>query len=542
MKESEIDETQDFIQPTRTSNEEARAITTSVLDTDCNRWTPSGRWCSDIYRFAGFGWILCLASIGPGPLQAVTNAGSSHSYYSTWILIWTFIIFINVQYLSVRLAYYAQTTIAEAQAANNTRFMRQLNWLIAELSVLVADIPSVIAITIGVKLFFGWSYVTGVLLSLLPNLLFICNIDDRLHLQVVVLVVFLLLMTLYVLWSQTSYKWIDRKEVIMDWLTGFYNSEQNSLYLVVTIMGSVIAPHTVHLQMANCMNIPVKRTPQAVKEAVKYASYEVFVPIVIAFLVNMMMLSISSETVNRTKSDDQSGGLANLCSFFVGSFRRVGCYFWGLCLLFAGLSSMLSSVLAGQYIMDGFLNKHIPILKRAIITRIVTIAFCLGPAASTMEGEELSMMVNKANAALFFLFSFTLTPLVKYNCSSDFMGLFACKDFDAYCLYFFAFFFWFINALALSFPGAGVFGFAWTMEGAFFPTSAKFWLIILQLLLQAFFLWWQVQCIFGPVICPMKPLVEERIFIEAEFALHCKEFRRPNEHLVHPTLNSLSLD
>jgi len=158
--------------------------------------------------------------------------------------------------------------------------------------------------------------------------------------------------------------------------------------------------------------------------------------------------------------------------------------------------------------------------KRAMITRFITICFCLIPAATSTDGERLNSVVNNANAANFFLLQFALTPLVKYNCSRAYMGSFVCKNFDVCSLYAFAFLVWFVNALALSYPGAGMLGFAWGMEGRMLPTSAKFWLITVQLVLQSFSLWWQLHCVLSPIHCPMRSLFSEREFKNGEFALH----------------------
>jgi len=138
---------------------------------------------------------------------------------------------------------------------------------------------------------------------------------------------------------------MNYKEALKECFTGFYNSDENSLLSVVMIFGSTMRADHVYMNMARCMNKPIQRNHRTVNKAVTYANYGLLMPVLFAFLLNMIMLSIASETAY---GDDQDVGLANLCSFFVGKFSKIGCKVWGFVLLVIGQSSFLSSMPTGK--------------------------------------------------------------------------------------------------------------------------------------------------------------------------------------------------
>ena len=82
---------------------------------------------------------------------------------------------IYVQVLCCRLAIHAQVTLAEVQAADNPRYLRYLNWFIAEFSAVITDLPEVIGIGIACNVFFGWPYWIGTLLSFLTTMVSTCG-------------------------------------------------------------------------------------------------------------------------------------------------------------------------------------------------------------------------------------------------------------------------------------------------------------------------------------------------------------------------------
>ena len=107
-----------------------------------NRWSPSGSSWRDLRYFAGPGWFVCVAYVDPGNYQADMSAGAASGYRLLWTMWWSSALSVYMQVLCVRLAVYGQTTLAEAQARHcASRAARWMAWAVAELSVVITDLP-----------------------------------------------------------------------------------------------------------------------------------------------------------------------------------------------------------------------------------------------------------------------------------------------------------------------------------------------------------------------------------------------------------------
>lgn len=481
-------------------------------------WSPSGSRFRDFLHFCGPGWIVCIAYVDPGNYQADINAGATNRYSALWAVWWTSLLSIYVQILCVRLSYYAQVTLAEVQAANaRSKSMLYVNWFIAEFSTLITDIPEVIGIGIALNVFFGWPYYVGVLLSLITTMLFLATVDYGIRVMEMIIVGFVGMMSL-ALWIEMDFVGFETKEMIEGWSVGFLDTSHGSqLFSVITIIGSVVMPHNLYLHTASCMSRRVQRTDSVVNQAVKWCSFEPVFPITFSFFVNMAIVAIAAESVYGEDDADRVG-LTDFCNYFVG-IAKCGCVLWGVALLASGQSSAVTTTFTGQYVMDGFLNLRMDLWQRAILTRLVAITPCVILAAVFPSGQMLNLLVNFVNAALGFLLPFAFSPLVKFNCSKAYMGEYAAGPIEKRVLYLFAFSVWFINAYALSIPGGGFLGYSWELEMG----REKVLLVTLQIVIQGFTIWWQYDCFTSPIKRPMRPLEQERPFIEGEFAMDTKE-------------------
>ena len=155
--------------------------------------------------------------------------------------------------------------------------------------------------------------------------------------------------------------------------------------------------------------------------------------------------------------------------------------------------------------MDGFLKIRLPTEIRAIVTRLIAITPCV--IVSVLFPAYLNTMVNIVNAALSFLLPFALLPLIKYNCSDGIMGPDnSSKGIEKMVLYGFGILVWFINAITLSVPGGGFFG---DFVGQMDWSGRKLAWIILQVVIQVVYAWWNYTILFTPVAVHMPLAIDE---------------------------------
>jgi Mn2+/Fe2+ NRAMP family transporter len=251
-------------------------------------------------------------------------------------------------------------------------------------------------------------------------------------------------------------------------------------------------PHNLYLHTAALQSRNVEPKDESVRLAVQWSSLETVLPIIVSFFMNMAVIAIAAERVYGQVPDGEEVGLTNFCDFFKSI--KGGCVLWGIALLAAGQSSAITTTYTGQYVMDGFLNLRLPVATRAIVTRLVAITPCV--IISAAFPDKLNQMVNVVNSMLAFLLPFAFTPLVKYNCSEEFMGRFASPKWEKYLLYSLCFVVWLINAVAFSAEGGGLFGdTVHSMETSAF----KVFLIVVEVALQIFYAWWNWNCLTMPI-------------------------------------------
>lgn len=415
--------------------------------------------------------------------------------------------------MCVRLAYYGQVTLAEVQARDyaHVKWVRYMNWFIAELSAVITDLPEVIGIGIAGKIFFGWPYYVGVLLSLLTTMVFLGMLRFGLRQLEWLIFGFVGIMSA-ALFVEMSFVGIHWGKLFKGWTVDVVYTQQSDLFAVTGIIGAVVMPHNLYLHTAACQSRRVQRTVDTVQRAVHYCTWEPVFPLFFSFFINAAVVSIAAERVQGSPHADQVG-LTDFCDYF--RTLKGGCFLWGLALLAAGQSSAITTTFSGQYVMDGFLQFRMPVWSRAVMTRLVAITPCVIVSVLFPSGPALNEIVNIVNSSLSVLLPFALTPLVKYNCSTAYMGRFAASLMERFFMYSLALGVYLVNAVSLTAPGAGFFGFVFDMDE---HDPRRFFWFTVMVCVQLFYGVWNIHCLMAPVRQPMTPLEEERPYVDGEFA------------------------
>ena len=315
----------------------------------------------------------------------------------------------------------------------------------------------------------------------------------------------------------------DVGALLKGWGYGFVDVNSSDIFSIAGILGSVVMPHNLYLHTAavQTKSEQINQSPDFIHSAVKYCSIEPILPILISFFVNMAVISIAAESVHGQADDAAQVGITDFCLYFQS--LKGGCLLWAIALLAAGQSGAITTTYTGQYVMDGFLNLQIPIAVRSIVTRLMAIV--PGVIVSVLYPDRLNSLINIVNALLGLLLPFAFTPLVKFNCSKNIMGDNASTGLEKYTLYAFAIAVWAINATTIvsnigikvrcchdqsinhiltdtilfsfsqSATGGGFFGdIVHDME---IMSLKKVILIIIQVLLQLFYAYWNFITLFS---------------------------------------------
>jgi NRAMP (natural resistance-associated macrophage protein)-like metal ion transporter len=201
-------------------------------------WRPTGNFWKDAWFFVGPGWLVCIAYIDPGNYQADIKAGATTRYYLLFAVWWSSLLSIYVQILCVRLAYYAQLTLAETQARDaKSDWHRYASWFIAEFSTMITDLPEVIGIGIACHHFFGWDYYVGVLLSLVTTMVFLGTL--KYGIQALEWSVFFFVGIMSVaLFMEMNFVGAETEALVKGWAFGFMEVSSEDIFSIAGILGA----------------------------------------------------------------------------------------------------------------------------------------------------------------------------------------------------------------------------------------------------------------------------------------------------------------
>ncbi|GLS87965.1 divalent metal cation transporter MntH [Cypionkella aquatica] len=384
---------------------------------------PKGAW----RRFAAFlgpGYMVAVGYMDPGNWATSLAGGSKFGYTLLVVALISNLMAIVLQSLCARLAIASGRDLAQACRDAYPRYISIPLWLAAEIAIIATDIAEVIGTAIGLNLLFGIPLELGVLITALD--------------------VFL------ILWLQTKgFRWLEAFIIVLlgvialcfgiqialadpvwaDVIKGFAPTTEilrnpEMLYLALGILGATVMPHNLYLHSAIVQTrdygdrIPEKR------EALKFATIDSTVALCFALLINASILILAAASFNTSGRTEvaELGDAHQLLGPLLGS--GIAPTLFAIALLACGLNSTVTATLAGQAVMEGFLQIRLAPWLRRLITRAIAIVPAAGVTlyyGSAGTGRLLIL----TQVVLSLQLSFAVVPLVMFTADRAKMGALA---------------------------------------------------------------------------------------------------------------------
>ncbi len=380
---------------------------------------PSGKW----RRFAAFlgpGYMVAVGYMDPGNWATSLAGGSKFGYALLSVALISNLMAIVLQSLCARLAIGSGRDLAQACRDAFPRVVSVPLWLAAELAIIATDIAEVIGTAIGLNLLFGIPLELGVLITALD--------------------VFL------ILWLQNrGFRWLEAFIVTLlgviavcfglqialadpNWggvIRGFAPTTEilrnpDMLYLALGILGATVMPHNLYLHSAIVQTRAYGATTIEKREALRFATIDSTVALSFALLINasILILAASFNAAGQTEVVDL-GQAHELLGPLLGAGIAPGLF--AVALLACGLNSTVTATLAGQAVMEGFLQIRLPPALRRLITRGLAII----PAAAVTiyyGAAGTGKLLILTQVVLSLQLSFAVVPLVLFTASPGKMG------------------------------------------------------------------------------------------------------------------------
>ncbi|MEO8238750.1 MAG: Nramp family divalent metal transporter, partial [Flavobacterium sp.] len=346
----------------------------------------------------------------PGNWATDIAGGSQFGYSLLWVLLMSNIMALLLQSLSARLGIVTQRDLAQASRETYSKVINYILYFLAEIAIAACDLAEVLGMAIGINLLFDIPLIEGVLITVLDTflLLFLINKGIRkMEAFIIVLVV--------IIGFSFIFEMIFAEPELDKVIYGLVPSIPSSaaLYIAIGIIGATVMPHNLYLHSSLVQTRKFDRTPAGIKQALKYNFIDSTIALNLAFFVNAAILILAAATFYKNgmfevaEIQDAHKFLEPLLG------TKWAPVLFAVALIAAGQSSTVTGTLAGQIVMEGYLNLRIQPWVRRIITRLIAIV----PAVVVIliYGESVTgKLLILSQVILSLQLGFAIIPLIHF--------------------------------------------------------------------------------------------------------------------------------
>jgi manganese transport protein len=371
--------------------------------------------------FVGPGYLVSVGYMDPGNWATSIAGGAQFGYALLFVALLSNIMAIILQSLCARLAIGSGRDLAQACRDAFPKSVSFVLWIFAEIAIIATDIAEVVGTAIGLNLLFGLPLEIGVIITALDVFLILWL--QRLGFRWVEAFIISLLGVIFVsFFFQIAMADPDWGGVIRGFApTVDIVRNPQMLYLALGIIGATVMPHNLYLHSGIVQTRDFGESLPEKREALKFATWDSTVALMFALLVNGSILILAAATFHKTGRTEVSelGDAHAMLAPLLGSLLAPKLF--AISLLACGLNSTVTATLAGQIVMEGFLNIRLPAWARRLATRMVAI----GPAAIVTiyyGSSGTGVLLIFSQVILAFQLPFAIVPLVMFTRDKAKMG------------------------------------------------------------------------------------------------------------------------
>jgi manganese transport protein len=364
--------------------------------------------------FAGPGFLVAVGYMDPGNWATSIAGGAQFGYALLAVALMSNIMAIILQSLCARLAVGTGRDLAQACRDAYPRPVAFVLWLFAEVAIIATDIAEVVGTAIGLNLLFGIPLELGVIITALDVFLILWL--QRLGFRWIEAFIVTLLGVIFVCFLlQIAMADPDWGAVIRGFApTVEIVNNPAMLYLALGIIGATVMPHNLYLHSAIVQTRAYGDSLAEKREALRFATWDSTAALMFALLINASILILAAATFHKGGHTGvaEIGEAHSMLAPLVGSLLAPKLF--AIALLCCGLNSTVTATMAGQIVMEGFLDIRIPAWTRRLMTRIVAIV----PAAGVtlyFGAEGTGMLLILSQVVLAFQLPFAIVPLVMFT-------------------------------------------------------------------------------------------------------------------------------
>jgi manganese transport protein len=376
-----------------------------------------------LLAFAGPGYLVAVGYMDPGNWATDLAGGSRFGYTLLSVVLLSNLIAVLLQGLASKLGIVTGRDLAQACRDHYPRPVAIVLWVFCEIAIAACDLAEVIGSAIALKLLFNLPLPIGVLLTGLDVLLLLA-LQNR-GVRLLEALVITLIATIGVCFL---FEIVLSQPGVAAVVRGFIPSKEivtngEMLYIAIGILGATVMPHNLYLHSSIVQTRRYEETADGKREAVRYAFIDSTIALSFAFFINAAILIVAAATFHTSGHAEvaEIGDAYKLLTPLLGAGASGA---FALALLASGQNSTLTGTLAGQIVMEGFLNIRIRPWLRRLITRLIAIVPAVFVAIFYGESGTAKLLIL-SQVILSLQLSFAVIPLVLFTSDREKMGLFA---------------------------------------------------------------------------------------------------------------------
>ncbi|WP_395058812.1 Nramp family divalent metal transporter [Flavobacterium sp.] len=374
-----------------------------------------------ILAFFGPAYLVSVGYMDPGNWATDLAGGSQFGYALLWVLLMSNIMALLLQSLSARLGIVTQRDLAQASRETYPKFINYILYFLAEIAIAACDLAEVLGMAIGINLLFGIPLLQGVIITVLDTFLLLFLINKGIKKMEAFIIALVMIIGISFIFEM-----IFAQPEVGSILKGLIPSmpNENALYIAIGIIGATVMPHNLYLHSSLVQTRKFDRSSVGIKQALKYNFIDSTIALNLAFFVNAAILILAAATFYKNGMFEvaEIQDAHQLLAPMLGTDWAP--ILFAVALIAAGQSSTITGTLAGQIIMEGYLNLRIQPWVRRIITRLIAIV----PAVIVISvfGESVTgKMLILSQVILSLQLGFAIIPLIHFVSDKERMKGFA---------------------------------------------------------------------------------------------------------------------
>ncbi len=377
-----------------------------------------------LFAFSGPGFLVAVGYMDPGNWATDLSGGARFGYALLMVVMISNFMAILLQHLCIKLGVATGRDLAQACRDHYSRPTVWALWILCEIAIAACDLAEVVGSAIGLQLLFGIPLVWGCVITALDVLavLYLQNKGFR-YIEALVITLILTIGTCFAI------ELILSKPSIIGVALGFVPGpriilNQEMLYVSIGILGATVMPHNLYLHSSIVQTRKFEQTPRGKREAIKFATIDSTVALMFALFINGAILVLAASAFHWSGHQNvaEIQDAYKLLSPLLGvSFASV---LFAVALLASGQNSTLTGTLAGQIVMEGFLNFRITPWVRRLLTRLIAIIPAVLVIGVFGEGKTTQLLVA-SQVVLSMQLGFAVWPLMRFTGEKAKMGEFA---------------------------------------------------------------------------------------------------------------------